>query len=348
MALLLLNVSCKGQLRLDADSTTAAMPDAGAQIGEYVVEIFEDSKGHLWFGTVGEGVARYDGQTLTRFTTRDGLCGNTVADIVEDKAGNLWFGTHSGLSMYDGKTFTRFTTKEGLCNDRVSELLIDRNGLLWVGTWGGVCRYNGIVFSGFDVPLPDIELHPYQTTMDWVTELMEDRQGNIWIGRDGYGACKYDGRSFTHFTKKEGLASNNVQVMRADRRGNIWIGSRVTENDHSDPAHRKGDGGLSRYDGVKITQYPEIEGLTRNETYAITEDRAGNIWIGANRFGVYRFDGTTFHLYKGTDRMDLTYGFGVQHILEDRNGTIWFGFSGGLFRLRDSSIVNVKVGGPWR
>ena len=62
------------------------------QIAEYVVEVFEDSKGHLWFGTMNKGVARHDGPTLTYFTERDGLCGDTIHSIAEDKDDALWFG----------------------------------------------------------------------------------------------------------------------------------------------------------------------------------------------------------------------------------------------------------------
>lgn len=354
--ILLFITSCNGQSNSNVSQPeSVATPKTGAQIDEYVVEIFEDSQGNLWFGTISEGVARYDGKSLTYFSTKDGLSGNTVASIAEDKAGNLWFGTHSGLSKYDGKTFTNFTVKEGLCDDRVSNILIDKAGNIWVGTWGGVCRYDGLFFTDFPVPIPDVELLPYQTTMNWVTEVMEDKHGNIWFGRDGYGACRYDGKAFTHFTKKDGLPSNNVQVIRADKQGNIWFGCRVTENDHPDPDKRKGDGGLSRYDGKTMIQYPGIEGLSKNETYAIAEDKAGNIWIGANGVGVYRYDpsaeqvgGESFKIYKGTDRMDLTSRFGVQDILEDRNGTLWFGFSGGLFRLSGSSIVNVTQNGLWK
>ena len=85
----------------------------------------------------------------------------------------------------------------------------DRKGNIWIGTWGGVCRFTGSGFINFHIPKPDVELLPYQTTMNWSTEIMEDSEGNIWFGRGGYGATKYDGASFTHFTKKDGLASNN-------------------------------------------------------------------------------------------------------------------------------------------
>lgn len=323
-------------------------PKTGAQIDEYVVEIFEDKKGNLWFGTLSKGVARYDGKSIAYFSTKDGLCGNAVVSIVEDKEGNMWFGTHSGLSKYDGSTFTSFTKKEGLCNDRVSNILFDRAGNLWVGTWEGVCRYNGTTFADFPLPRPDVEVPNYQATANWVTQIMEDKQGHIWFGRSGYGACKYDGSFFTQFTKKDGLPSNCVQAIQEDKRGNIWFGTRIAERDHPEANKRTGDGGLSRYDGKTFTQYPALEGLAKNDVYSIYEDKMGNIWIGATGLGVYRYDGESFKIYKGTDRMDLTYSFGVQSILEDRNGILWFGFSGGLFRLIGSSITNVTEDGPWK
>ncbi len=343
--------SCSGQPPSnDLKSTNPGLDAAAvtdAQIDEYVVEIFEDSKGNLWFGTLLSGVACYDGKTLRYLSEKDGLAGNAVVSIKEDKEGNMWFGTHSGLSIYDGKTFANFTQKDGLCDDRVANILIDKAGTVWIGTWNGVCRYNGGIFLNFPVPVPDIKLLPYQNTMNWVTEIVEDSKGNIWFGRDGYGACKYDGNTFTHFTKKDGLPSNNVQDIQEDGQGHIWFGCRVVQHDHPDPKARTGAGGLCRYDGKTMILYPEWEGLSKNDIYSIYADKAGNIWIGATGVGVYRYDGTTFKMYKGTNRMDLTYSFGVQDILEDRNGKMWFGFSGGLFRLVDSSIINVTQNGPW-
>ncbi len=104
------------------------------QIGDYVVETFEDSKGNLWFGTLGKGVARYDGNSLAYFTTTDGLLSNRVVSIIEDDSGHIWFGTGAGLSKFDGKEFTSFTTKNGLCDHTISDILIDSRGYFWIGT----------------------------------------------------------------------------------------------------------------------------------------------------------------------------------------------------------------------
>jgi ligand-binding sensor domain-containing protein len=325
------------------------------QIAEYVFEIFEDSKQNLWFGT-NNGAAIYDGQALTYLTTVNGLIGNIVTSFAEDKHGNIWLGTHSGLSKYNGKTFINFTDKNGLVNNRISELLIDKKSILWVGTWDGVSKFNGTTFSTFNLPNPDVELLPYQSTMHWVSEIIEDKQGNIWFSRDGYGVCKYNGQSFTLYTKKDGLISNNIQEIQEDKKGNIWFGSRVVERDNPDKAGRTGEGGLSRFDpsaslmtGSKaFTHFPEIKGLSKNEVYAIYKDSKGNIWIGANGVGLYRYDGNDFTLYYKTDRADLMiYGYGIQSILEDKKGNIWLGLSGGLFRLQGDSIINVSQNGPW-
>jgi hypothetical protein len=70
-------------------------------VSQYIRSIFQDSKGNLWFGTLGEGVVRYDVKTLTYFSNPDGFNNNTVYAINEDKRGNLWFGTDQGVYKYD-------------------------------------------------------------------------------------------------------------------------------------------------------------------------------------------------------------------------------------------------------
>lgn len=318
-------------------------PTSDVQVDEYVVDVFEDSKGILWFGTIYKGVARYDGKTFTYLTTADGLAGNTVASIAEDKNGHIWLGTHSGLSRYDGKTITSYTTADGLCHERVSKVLVDRTGTVWVGTWDGVCRFNGLLFTRFPLPTPPVETPTYVATSNWVSDLMEDKNGRIWIARSGYGVCVYDGTQCTSFTQKDGLASSCVQAITQDTQGNIWLGSRVAERDHPDADKRTGAGGLTRYDGRKFTQFPEVKGLHHNDMYAVHADAAGNVWMGANGLGLYQYDGHSFTLYEGTNRMDLTAGMGLQSIWKDRKGTVWIGFSGGLFRLLDGKVVNVRV-----
>ncbi|MCB0771231.1 MAG: hypothetical protein KDC00_12605 [Flavobacteriales bacterium] len=65
-----------------------------------------DKDGVLWFGTNGSGVFRYDGNTFTALSERDGLCNDQVHTIIQDHEGVLWFGTVKGLCRYERGAFT--------------------------------------------------------------------------------------------------------------------------------------------------------------------------------------------------------------------------------------------------
>ena len=43
-----------------------------------------------------------------------------------------------------------------------------------------------------------------------------DSTGNLWFGTDGGGVSKFDGKSFTNFTKTNGLAGNSVMCIQQD------------------------------------------------------------------------------------------------------------------------------------
>ncbi len=54
-------------------------------ISAFVRRIFQDKSGNLWFGTNGDGVIRYDGDSLEYFSINEGFGGVAVIGIVEDK-----------------------------------------------------------------------------------------------------------------------------------------------------------------------------------------------------------------------------------------------------------------------
>ncbi len=315
------------------------------RIAPYVVEVFEDSKGNLWMGTMRKGAARFDGKKLSWFTKEDGLTGNVISSFAEDKAGNIWMGSHTGLTRYDGKTFTKMweTTGRPDEGDGWMGVRSDKNGDIWTSTNGDVFRYDGKSFSKFKLPIRKNKIDSYSITAGRASLALEDKKGNLWFRTDGNGAYKFDGKSFTHFSKKEGLCSNNVTSILEDQKGNIWFTCI-----QSFQPKMTGDGGVCRYDGKSFTKFSDVKGLSQNDIYSIYQTKSGDIWIGASRVGAYRYDGNKFRLFDKTDRPHWTRYFGVQSILEDRHGTLWFGFSGGLFQFTGQSFINVTKAGPWK
>lgn len=337
LCLTVFHTSCNSQKRNVKVEKTIENP---TQIAGYVVDIFEDSKGNLWFGTLEKGIAKYDGKKLTYYTTKDGLPSNRVVIIVEDNKGFLWFGTGAGLSKFDGKSFTNFSTKDGLCDDSISNLMIDSKGDFWIGTWNGVCKFDGETFTNFRLPNPVIKTIPNKDTENWITEIMEDSKGNIWFAKDGFGASKFDGKSFVHFTKKDGLFSNNVQEITEDKNGDIWFGTRVAEKDNPDPNKRFGKGGVQKFENSKFINFPKTKGLTENDVYQIHKDDANNLWISTIKNGLYKFDGKKF--------TNFAVPKAVMSVLKDKKGRIWLGCAGGLFRINSSEIINITTNGPWK
>lgn len=335
-------VSCNSQKKKD-ETVKIENPieqQSNSQIGEYVVETFQDSRGNLWFGTLEKGVAKFDGSKLVYLTIEDGLPSNRIVNIIEDDPGNLWFETDAGLSKFDGKAFTNYNEKDGLCSDMISKLFIDGKGILWIGTWGGVCKFNGSQFENFPIPYPIIETKINQDTKDWITSITEDTKGNIWFGRDGYGASKFDGNSFVHFTTKDGLNSNNVQAIVEDYEGSIWIGTRVAEKDNTDANKRFGQGGLNKYNGEKFIHFPEIKGFNESDVFTIYKDTSNDLWFSTTSNGVYKRKNNEFENY---DVPNSTMSF-----LKDKSGNIWLGCAGGLFKINSKGeIINITTKGPW-
>ncbi len=152
-----------------------------------------------------------------------------------------------------------------------------------------------------------------------------DKDGNIWFSIRGEGAYRYDGKSFTNFTTRDGLCNNNVSSIIEDRAGNILLGT---------------SSGICKYDGNKFTKYPVPDTLS---IICMLEDKDGNLWFGAMNKGVYRYDGTNLtHFidkYKHPIFADKQEKM-IVDIIQDEKGNIWFSSwnRGGVWRY-DGTIL---------
>ena len=308
-------------------------PGMDEQISLFVRRIFQDRRGHYWFGTNGDGVCRYDGDTLEYYPFDIGFGGVAIRAIAEDQTGDLWFGTSNGVMRYDGTDFTHYTQENGLSSYDVWCILADRDGNVWVGTWGGACRFNPATDRFDPFPLPpakELDKQRGVTSLNIVHDIMEDRSGNLWFALGTAGVYQYDGESITNIAEAEGLCNASVNDILEDRLGNIWFAT-----------HHNG---VCRFEGDSFTHFSEADGIRGNEVWSLFEDNAGHIWFPVEHAGVYRYDGKGLRNYD--ESTGLTSG-AIQCIYQDREGRIWFGGHTGLFRMEGDSIIKVTKTGPW-
>ncbi len=142
--------------------------------------------------------------------------------------------------------------------------------------------------------------------------IIEDSNGQIWFASHDAGVSKFNGNSFSTYTKENGLCENSIRYVYEDSKGNIWFCSKGS--------------GISIYNGEYFEHYNDDNGLSNSQIEVVFEDSKGNIWIGTDGMGVSMFDGTFFHHY--TMENGICHPI-IRSICELDNGDIWFGSGGG-------------------
>ncbi len=129
----------------------------------------------------------------------------------------------------------------------------DKKGVLWLGTHNnGIYKFNGEAFERFNPAIDLSDNDPYFIETKTIStpygsssitrNMIEDRNGNIWIA-SWEGIIRYDEKSFTNFTNKEGLRRFHTFSALEDKTGNIWFG---------------GNDGLWKYDGESFINFREF------------------------------------------------------------------------------------------
>ena len=78
-----------------------------------ILALTADLEGHIWMGTSGGGVLRYDGQTFQSIRLGPSALENKVEAVLCDRRGRLWFGTRAGLVAYQpGHTLPRLVIRQ--------------------------------------------------------------------------------------------------------------------------------------------------------------------------------------------------------------------------------------------
>jgi len=195
---------------------------------------------------------------------------------------------------------------------------------------------------------------------------LQDKAGNMWFGTGADGIYYYDGRTFTNFTRVDGLCHNDMLCCMEDKAGNIWFGTRNGVIRYTPSSGRPGKTDFISFlisaNTIDITTHIKESYsylAADNFVWSIFQDKAGKIWFGTNK-GPYIYDLTT---NPNNDTPQFTRFLDDGHIankdnvhlkditsmVEDGKGNIWFasGYAkeDGICRFDGRTITSYKPDG---
>jgi ligand-binding sensor domain-containing protein len=321
--------SCNGQVKTvvqnEKDNTLtgqATIPQPkGVNKDVRLVASMEDTNGNIWFGSIGEGLFRFDGKLFVHFGIEQGLNSNSIYSILQDRAGSIWVGTNKGLNRYDGSRFANipivlsnntssyFNNSKNMntpAENTVWSMMQDTKGTIWFGTDDGVYCYDGKSFSRF---LDNqTVINKDSLNLKGIFSILESKNGDIWFAEcAGEGVSRFDGKTLSVIIPYKEIRRTDRII--EDKDNNLWFATAFK--------------GIGKYDGKTYTQNifktPDLDG-----SYNIIEDTKGNIWFDT-QYGLGFYDGKTPNIL--TEK-DGTVVKDFIPILLDKSGNLWFSSKG--------------------
>lgn len=271
-----------------------------------ILALMEDSRGHIWLSTRGEGIYKIDlsddSRSITHsinFNENNGLGSEFVRDVFEDNEGNIWIGTYgNGLAALFDEAFVFIKYQEEI-GANIYSVLPDGEDY-WLGGQNRIMK----IFPGTDKN-PEIFGSSHGIPSDGITALYRDSKNNLWIGTASIGLFRMNLN--TKSAGKYYSAENSLENMINSISGLenlIWVGTNngVIEIDINTGSQRH----LSTTDG-----------LPHNKINDIFVDSKGIAWIATRANGLYSINSTAEHKIAGNFVLEFI------SITEDNNGYLW-------------------------
>ncbi|HJQ67418.1 MAG TPA: two-component regulator propeller domain-containing protein [Blastocatellia bacterium] len=282
------------------------------------------------------GLTEFSGGGFRHYTTAHGLSDESMLSVLEDRDGNLWMGTNSsGAMKLTRNGLITYDKADGLGHQTITAIFENPAAELYVTTGSSyINRFEGKRFTSVRPNLP-------QQIPDFRSALL-DRAGEWWVAtREGLFRFPRTKRleqlaqaqPIAFYTKKDGLAEDNVTYLFEDSRGDIWIAS-------WSPAEEV----LTRWDRAsgKFHRYSDRDGLPPfNPAFTFCEDAEKNLWIGFRNGGLARYRGGRFRTFTEDDGLPATT---ITRMLPTQPGRLWLTTgAGGLIRIDDASADDLNL-----
>lgn len=164
----------------------------GLSSTKIVHQIFEDSKGTLWFSS-NAGLFSYSSNKLVNVSNEVGIKTNFVNGLFEDRSGGLWISTKVDLYHVNENTANNITEGKVEVGKGIGSIAEGKDGNIWfVSNQHALYTYNGK------------ELIEYQKSVDnkgpVVFQIFKDQDERLWFVGYG-GAFRMENGKFLNVTK---------------------------------------------------------------------------------------------------------------------------------------------------
>ena len=296
--------------------------------------VLQQSPTQLWVGTEGNGLFLINplNGDVKQYTATPGSTRPISSDYIRvlslDTQNRLWVGTINSLNIYQKETdsFSIYKSnplrKGSLSQTSIRSIFTDSQGGVWLGTFFGGLNYYHPLKNRFQ----KIQSVPNRNSLNnnIINCIVEDEGSNLWIGTNSGGVNFYNSKTntFTHYTQKDGLGSDDVKTIYVDEQQNkVYIG-----------VHAGGISVLHRNTGrIETFTIPYPSGIATKSIYAIVPIGNGEYWVGTLG-GVVRFNPAlkTFTPVTTEKNGRPFKSTRITTVFKDSKQRLWFGSETGL------------------
>jgi signal transduction histidine kinase/ligand-binding sensor domain-containing protein len=298
------------------------LPGAGRQINPNT--LLRDRNGGLWIGTTRGLLHVYHGRTDV-FTQSEGLSGESIVVLFEDREGNIWVATQDGLDRFRNFAVPTITAKQGLSvtsgmgtswpslrrsNASIWSVVAARDGSVWLGNLDGLSRWK------------DGQITNYPTRSAQAQRSAQTMTGNAKPEQELTGLAAASGPRAMRGVSEiadSGL-QDDVGSLFQDDQGRIWVST------------------LNGVGYMENDRFIPVSALPGREVYSIAGDRAGNLWISEQVYGL-------FHLLGGRVIERIPWAklgrkdWAIASLSDPVQGGLWLGFrEGGVVYFKDGQV----------
>ena len=297
---------------------------------------------------------------VSTWTEKDGLPSSQIRAIVQTGDGFLWLATSAGVVRFDGVTFT--SNIAGVPEGESAVICAARDGGLWIGLGNG--RLTHLSRGRVETFGPDPIV-----SGSVLTQMVEDARGRVWVGGRS-GLLRFSQGHWRRMTAEDGFAAGTVTSLYVNRAGELLVGLIApgvlilkpgADRFESIPSSPRVHGidedasgaiwvadhvrGFRLLRGTPSAPLPTV-GPEQTYGFRVAHDHTGALWVATQGDGLLRVAGsrTSSGITRFTTRDGLAHNV-ISSLIEDADGNIWVGTSGGLSRISEGSFAAVRTSG---